>query len=482
MMELVRSVSTLSELILEAIERYSSCPCIEEMTYQDLGRIVDEYRVAWMNAGILPGDRVVLQLSDPTKMIVAMLAALACELIPVFMHQHLADTFITESGAILNAKQYLGDKSISLIGVGGTENSEWATPQENEALIACTSGTTAKPKLVVHSHSSILSNIQGILDYISLNTDDVVLIIRPPSYLSVITGEVLVAIACGSHIKVLRHVISSSSLVENIAKMRATFIVSVASLFYFSLPIIRQKTDTLLTLRYLLFVGEGATYKLLDELQTILPNTEILHCYGLTETGPRLTYCSAKKHPLEPFCVGEPLQGVQFQIMDYNNLVLEDNQEGIVSVASPSMMLGYVGEPKPSGKWLITNDWGFMNSAGLLFIKGRADHIIVRGGLKIHPVTIENVMTQYPNVLRAAVFGNIQDTYRIAVIGLVMAKDEMSLDVDALLNYCHKQLPSQMWPNKIYQINELPLTEGGKLDRSKLNQKYIEALTIVKGE
>lgn len=244
-MKFSSTASTLSELILESIERYSSCPCLEEMTYQDLGRIVDEYRAAWMNAGILPGDRIVLQLSDPKKMIVAILAALACKLIPVFMHEYLTDTFIAESLVTLNAKQYLGDRSISSIGLDGNKNQEWTIPQEDEALIACTSGTTADPKLVVHSHTGILLNIQGILDYLSLGIDDVVLIIRPPSYLSVITGEVLVAIACGSHIRVLAHVISSSSLLENIAKMKATFIVGVASLFYFSLPIIRQKADAL---------------------------------------------------------------------------------------------------------------------------------------------------------------------------------------------------------------------------------------------
>jgi acyl-coenzyme A synthetase/AMP-(fatty) acid ligase len=465
--------SDLKKLVDDSVALFADRPFMDTLTYTELGGIIARYGLMCSAIRLEPGTCVAVQIEKRSDSVLWILALLRFGAVPLMLHAHLPRKKVLECAMRAGAK-YI---------VGGGSGVPWhfepihslAEPEKlatGTALIASTSGTTGTPRLVQHSHAAIIANILGIRSYVDLDETSTLLVLRDPSYLSVFVGEVLLCISQGARLIFSPKVLSPQILVNTILNERITMVVGTATLFNLALPVLRKHAQYLQRLRIMILLGEGAHLQTLLDLKLLLPETAVHHCYGLTEAGPRLTYWTAGTHPERPFCVGQPLPGVEFRADKIENNRGETNI-GVLEIASPSLMLGYVGDKTTPQRWFPTNDLGWIDQQGLIYVLGRHDDVLVRGGVKIPPAMVEEILIQHPQVLGALVTGQVIGLYDLWIEAQVVAVGEKTVNSQDLLRWCRTQLPSAAWPNAIIFVDQLTVNPSGKLKRPRTDGRML---------
>ena len=171
-----------------------------------------------------------------------------------------------------------------------------------------------------------------------------------------------------------------------------------------------------------------------------------------------------------PDCVGVPLKSVSVKIVKEDGTLALTGQEGVVWVKGGNVMFGYYREPKKTAEvlrdgWLCTGDIAVMNEAGLLKIKGRKDHLIIKSGMNIYPAEIEAAVRMDPRVKDVLVYG-FQDRFGTQIGMKIAGKFYSVEDVKRLCSEC---LPPFQVPARIEIVKGLPKNASGKIIRRKSN-------------
>lgn len=193
-------------------------------------------------------------------------------------------------------------------------------------------------------------------------------------------------------------------------------------------------------------------------------NIPIYKSYGMTETTSQSTTFSVLEHPDKLESVGLPLPGVKIRI-DH------PDQEGIgeVLIQSPMLMDGYLGkEPLPG--FINTEDIGYIDEEGFLFILDRRKNIIISGGENIYPQEIENVLYAHPAVQECAIVGMKDEKWGQVPILFIVS----SLDDESILSYLGPKIAKYKLPKKIVHLDELPKNATGKILKKNLVETYVD--------
>ena len=203
--------------------------------------------------------------------------------------------------------------------------------------------------------------------------------------------------------------------------------------------------------------------------------------YGLTETSSTIAVLGPLEHRAAAasdeeavrrrlVSVGRPLPGVEVAIRDDEGNPLAPGQRGEIYVRGEQVSGEYVGRASSldADGWFPTRDAGSMDSEGFLFLEGRADDVIVRGGENMSPGEIEDVLLEHPAVLDVAVVGVPDEQWGEAVAAVVVCKPGTSPGVSELQQWVKEQLRSSRTPGRIEFWEELPYSEVGKLLRRKV--------------
>jgi acyl-CoA synthetase (AMP-forming)/AMP-acid ligase II len=176
--------------------------------------------------------------------------------------------------------------------------------------------------------------------------------------------------------------------------------------------------------------------------------------------------------------VGQALPGVEIEIRDDEGNVLGAGERGEIYVRGEQVSGEYEGKGSvvDAQGWFPTRDAGSMDEEGYLFLEGRADDVIVRGGENLSPGEIEDVLLTHPAVADVAVFGVPDEQWGEAVAAAVVAKPGASIDRQALKDLVKEQLRSSRVPAHMEIWDELPYNETGKLLRRVVKASFIEGL------
>jgi acyl-CoA synthetase (AMP-forming)/AMP-acid ligase II len=202
-------------------------------------------------------------------------------------------------------------------------------------------------------------------------------------------------------------------------------------------------------------------------IRAAFPFARIYHVYGLTEACPRVSYLDPSLFDYYPDFVGRPLKSVSIMITDKEGNILPVGEEGLLWVKGNNVMLGYYNNHAKTKEiikddWLFTGDIAYMNSVGLLKIKGRADDMIIKAGMNIYPAEIEFEIKKDPRVREVVVFKN--DTEMGIQIGMKISGGFSS--VDEVRELCKKCLSDYQIPNLIELVDEIPKNGSGKVSRN----------------
>jgi acyl-CoA synthetase (AMP-forming)/AMP-acid ligase II len=213
------------------------------------------------------------------------------------------------------------------------------------------------------------------------------------------------------------------------------------------------------------------------------PTTDFTNAYGLTETSSTIAVLGPDDHRVAAFSddplvkkrlasVGKPLPSVEVQIRDPEGRVLGPNERGEIYVRGEQVAGEYVGRGSQllDGGWFPTRDGGYVDDEGYLFLEGRTDDVIVRGGENMSPGEIEDVLLEHPAVGDVAVVGVPDEEWGEAVAAAVVLKDGASATAQELQDWVKKHLRSSRVPQVVRFERELPYNETGKLLRRKVRE------------
>ncbi|MFF0491831.1 class I adenylate-forming enzyme family protein [Nocardia sp. NPDC004068] len=359
--------------------------------------------------------------------------------------------------------------------------------EDDPAVILYTSGTSGRPKGVVHSHR----NLVAISDY-HRYTDAVVAALRgqpapggpspkrflltsPLFHIASLHNLVIPRLATGATVVIHQGSFDPDRVLELIERERVTNWGAVPTMVARLLDRDLSGYD-LSALTALSLNAAPSSPAFHQRMRERLPvaRTALATSYGLTESGTAATVAAPAELVEHPETVGRPIIGVAVEIRDADGAPVPDGVDGEICVRSPYVMLGYWNDEAATAaaidaeRWLRTGDFGML-AEGRLYLSGRRTDLILRGGENVYPVEIENVLDEHPAVLEAAVLGVPHEDLGQEVAAVVVVADPDAVRADDLREFTAARLAYFKVPTRwLITSNPLPRNATGKVVRREI--------------
>ncbi len=352
------------------------------------------------------------------------------------------------------------------------------------AVLLFTSGTTGEPKAAVLRHRHLTSYVITTVEFMHADEDDAALVSVPPYHIAGISGF-LTAVYAGRR-TVYLPAFTPEDWVDTAAAEKITHAMLVPTMLGRVINVLEARGERLPHLRALSYGGGRMPQSVIERAMAILPHVDFVNAYGLTETSSTVAVLTAEDHrtairSADPAVrrrlgsVGRPLPSLELEIRGLGGERLPTGVAGEVYVRGEQISGEYLHRKvlRDDG-WFATNDSGWMDEEGYLFVEGRLDDVIVRGGENISPGEIEDVLRTHPAVADVAVLGLPDDDWGERVAAVVVCKDGRP-PTDDLAGLVKTKLRSTKTPEVWEFRDALPYNETGKLLRRQLRAEMSDA-------
>jgi acyl-CoA synthetase (AMP-forming)/AMP-acid ligase II len=342
------------------------------------------------------------------------------------------------------------------------------------AVLLYTSGTTAEPKAAVLRHRHLLAYVLNTVEFGSAGEEDAALVAVPPYHVAGL-ANLLTSLYAGRRVVYLP-TFEAGEWLETVRRERITHAMLVPTMLARIVAQVQGDDAGTPTLRSLAYGGARMPRPVLERALGIFPGTGFVNAYGLTETASSIALLSPEDHRAaltssDPAVrerlgsVGRALPGVEFQIRADDGQPAAPGESGLVFVRGEQISGEYRGQSSlDSDGWFATRDLGRLDADGYLFIEGRADDTIIRGGENIAPAEVEDVLLAHPQIAEAAVVGVPDPEWGQRLVAVIVG----SADTDEIRQWVKDRLRSSKTPDEIVFRDELPRTDNGKLLRRVL--------------
>ncbi len=503
-------------------------PVYGRFSYRGIATQTERLAFGLRRLGIGPGDIVVLQLPNWLPFIVFHLALTAIGAITVnapviYRERELKTLFeVTKAKGLVVPRMYGKDdflpmaktlfdetpslKHLFIVGRDGGDVPQGMTGYEalmenawekgggrndlsslraatNETtVISFTSGTTGVMKGAMLSTDNLRAWNTGLAERYGLNEEDRIFCCSPLGH-AVGFGHCLrmsLTIGCGM---VLLDRWSATKALELISEERCTFVAG-ATPFLMDLvyhPEL-EAYGNLPSLRLFLCGGASIPEQLILDADKALPHTFVTPLWGMTECGG-VTTCPFDAPPLKRFTTdGKPCDSMQLKIVDSGGQPVAPGEKGELLARGPMLSLGYFHLPELTAGFFQedgffrTGDQACMDEDGYIKITGRIKDLIIRGGVNISPVEVENVLFSHPNVANVAIVGVPDVRLGERVGAFIITRDGHSLGLPEVQRWmADAGLAKSKWPEWIECVGELPMTPSGKIQKFRLRQQITGA-------
>ena len=419
-----------------------------------------------------PGDRVAVMLPSGFDFFVAGLATAKCQalLIPVNWHlkQDEVDWILSDSAAkVLVTTDDVPDSDDERPIEGG-----FPTP----ALMFYTSGTTGRPKGVVHGEATAarLSFVQDMLAELWGFTSSEVHLLSGPAYHAGPGGYAFSTLYNRGSVVILPtwDAVEWLRLVDT-HRVTSTFMTPAHFIRILEVPEDERAKFDLSSLRLVIHGGAPCPIPVKERIIDVLAPAEIHELYGASEGGA--TRISSTEWRSKPGSVGTPWPGVEIRILSAEDgSPVPVGEDGLIYIAPPGgARFHYHNDPsKTSGAWrddaFTVGDIGHLDADGHLYITDRQSDMVIRGGVNIYPREIEEVLHRHPAVVDCAVFGVPDDRYGEALKAVVETRS--AVDAEGLRSFVRERLADFKCPTIVEFVDELPRDPNGKVLKRLLKQ------------
>ena len=366
--------------------------------------------------------------------------------------------------------------------VDPSEMAEWDSDPEATAVLLFTSGTTGGPKAAILRHRNLFSYVTGSVEFMSAGPEEAVLTSVPPYHIAAM-ANLLSSIYAGRRIVQLPN-FDADTWIDLVLQEQVTHAMVVPTMLARIADRLEARGETLPTLQSVSYGGGKTSRSVVEKILNLLPQTNFVNAYGLTETSSTVSILGPKEHREaiasdDPQVrnrlgsAGLPLPTLEVSIRDEQGEEAPVGQSGEIWIRGDQVSGEYQGRKNqltPDG-WFKTNDGGYFDEAGFLYIEGRLDDVIIRGGENISPGEIEDVILDHAAVADAAVVG-IPDRDWGELIGAVVVLHDGAETTEAdIIEHVRAQLRSLKSPDLVFFRAELPYNPTGKLLRNVLREE-----------
>jgi acyl-CoA synthetase (AMP-forming)/AMP-acid ligase II/thioesterase domain-containing protein len=474
------------------------------MTYAGLSRHIETTIGTLNKMGVGRNDRVILVLPNGPDMAVAFLAvasAATCaplnpyyrrEEFDFFIRDLKPEALIVQSGMDSPAISIAKERGISLIrlspvptesaGVftlsGEEKNDSFASgfaQPADVALVLHTSGTTSRPKMVPLSHTNICNSANNIVETLGLNPSDRCLNIMPLFHIHGLIGALLATITAGASIFCTPG-FYAPRFFKWVKEFQPTWYTAVPTIHQAIVDRSKENPEIVRQCKFRFIRSSSAPLspQCMADLERTF-GTSVIESYGMTEASHQIASNPLPPRKRKPGSVGLAT-GPEIGIMDEEGNMLSQGDIGEIVIRGITVTRGYENNPEANQKsftngWFRTGDQGYFDEDNYLIIRARVKEIINRGGEKISPREIDEVILDHPAVAQAVTFAIPHPTLGEDVAAAIVPRDEMVVTEWEIQKFVAKRLADFKVPRRVIIIKEIPKGPTGKIQRIGLAEK-----------
>jgi len=356
-------------------------------------------------------------------------------------------------------------------------------------ILMYTAGTTGRPKGVPLGHNAFVTYVLDNVDPANPDREERNLLTVPLYHVAGIQA-VLAAIYAGRTLVMMRQ-FEVKEWLETAQRERAMRAMLVPTMLK---KIIEEPDFPKYDLTSLKIITYGAAPMPLGVIKKAIdamPWVKFINAFGQTETASTITALSPEDHRIEgteeerekklkrlTSSIGKPLPDVEVKIIDEGGKRVPSREVGEIVVRGPRIMKGYWSDEQKTSQvltpdgWLRTGDMGWMDEEGYIYLAGRADDMIIRGGENISPEEVEDVLHSHPKVEEAAVIGIPDPEWGQQPAAVVVLKKGEQAAPEEIIEHCHARLSGFKRPRSVVFVDSLPRNPLGKVLKKKLREQY----------
>lgn len=355
---------------------------------------------------------------------------------------------------------------------------EFADP-DDVAVVLFTSGTTSAPKAVELTHNNLTAYVTGTVEYASAEPGDAALICVPPYHIAGVSAA-LSNLYAGRKMVYLPN-FDAEEWVGLVVEESVTSATVVPTMLDRIVSVLESGGHRLPSLKSLAYGGSKVGLPLVRKALSLLPHVGFVNAYGLTETSSTIAVLSPDDHrdalgheddavARRLGSVGQPVPGIEMQIRDEAGNVLGPGETGELFVRGEQVSGRYtgIGSVLDEQGWFPTKDIAALDEAGYLYISGRSDDTIIRGGENIAPAELEDVLIEHPDVHQVAVVGAEDAEWGQVIVAVVVPVAGIDPDPDELREHVRKSLRGSRTPDRVVFRDKLPTNATGKVLRREI--------------
>jgi acyl-CoA synthetase (AMP-forming)/AMP-acid ligase II len=371
---------------------------------------------------------------------------------------------------------------------GGAPIGDVPVDGDGPAVLLYTSGTTAAPKAAVLRHRNLTSYVIGTVEFGGAGPGEAALVSVPPYHVAGL-ANLLSNLYLGRRVVYLPQ-FDARAWVDTVRECEITNAMVVPTMLARICEELEADGAPLTSLRALSYGGARTPAPVLQRAMRLLPDVDLTNAYGLTETSSTIALLGPDDHRAaragDPVAVGrlasagKVLPTVEVQVRGADGVPVAAGEPGEVFVRGEQVSGEYAGaDHQPDGHepdgWFATRDRGWLDADGYLFIEGRSDDTIIRGGENIAPAEIEEVLLRHPDIDQCAVVGIPDDEWGQRIAAAVVLRPGAAVDVASVREFARGELRRSKTPDVVAFVEALPYTETGKLLRRVVRAGLVDA-------
>jgi len=356
-------------------------------------------------------------------------------------------------------------------------------------ILMYTAGTTGRPKGVPLRHSGFASYILENVEPASPDIEERNLLTVPLNHVAGI--QAMLAAVYGGRTLVLMRQFEVKEWMDAVQREKVTRAMLVPTMLKWVVDHEDFKQYDLSSLKVITYGAAPMPLEVITKAIKELSWVRFINAFGQTETASTITSLGPEDHIIEgteeeqkkklkrlTSSIGKPLPDVEIKIVDENGNTLPPNEVGEILAKGTRIMSGYWNDEEKSSQvmtsdgWLRTSDQGWIDEDGYVYLAGRTDDMIIRGGENVSPDEVEDVLYSCPKIEEAAVIGTPHPEWGQEVTAVVALKKGEQTDKDEIIQFCKPKLAGYKRPAAVIFVDSLPRNQMGKVLRKQLREQY----------
>ncbi len=482
-----------------------SAPGRSPLTFAGLGTQISATVAALNGLGIGRGDRVAIVIPNGPEMASSFIsiacAATTAPLNPGYRLEefdfYLSDlnarALVVEQGSESPALEAARQRNIPILelvhresdpagtfefapsAMGAAPRDDGVAPADDIALVLHTSGTTSRPKIVPLTHRNVATSAHNIIRSLALTPQDRCMNIMPLFHIHGLVAAILASLGAGGSTYCTPG-FNALKFFAWLDEAKPTWYTAVPTMHQAVLQRASRSLDVIERnpLRFIRSCSSALPPQVMSELEAVF-KVPVIEAYAMTEAAHQMTSNPLPPRPRKPGSVGIAA-GPEVSIMNDAGDLLPPGQVGEVVIRGANVTPGYENNPKANAEnftngWFRTGDQGVMDDEGYVTITGRLKEIINRGGEKVSPREVDDVLMDHPAVRQVVTFAMPHDKLGEEIAAAVVLREGQQATEKEIRAFASKHLADFKVPRKIVFLEEIPKGPTGKLQRIGLAEK-----------